>query len=248
MRERVKTIFGTQPIILVAAHGADDTNTALLTELVATHLNCFAVINQGFDRSEFVDVNKDLADCNRVNHCNEEVVFEEFLRPIIKFKDRILAKNVLANKNPLSGNFVKCQPVNIFHIHGCGDAVHKQAQEDVGVIIGYGLGSKKDSFSCKLWRKNLFVHLWRSNKTSSTGDAFEGIGGGKYAGRDSNNLNQYFIKHDVDSNVESMQLEFPYRSRKDDQAISQTAARLINIFNSYIKFMSFDIIPPSKLI
>ena len=84
MKERVGIIIGKNPVILVAPHGADDTNTDIITERVAKKADCYAVINRGFERADFVDVIKDKADCNKIDHCKQEVVYEEFLKPIIK--------------------------------------------------------------------------------------------------------------------------------------------------------------------
>lgn len=255
MRERVSTIIGKNPVILVAPHGADDTNTALLTEIASQKIDCYAVINRGFERADYVDVNKDIADCNRINHCKEEVVFDEFLKPIIKFQNKILQKSLQINNlhrmlninNQLNKEkYLSSYPVHIFHIHGCGDSVHKIANERVGVIIGYGSGLKKDSHTCETWRKNLFVDLWRKN--SRSGDAFEGKGGGKYAGRDSNNLNQYFRKHEVVWEVQSMQLEFPYSSRNTPEETEKTANFLADLISNYITFHSWSLRPNPKFI
>jgi hypothetical protein len=258
MKERVSTIVGQRPIILVAPHGADDTNTDILTELTAKTINCYAVINRGFERADSVDVNKDKADCNKITHCKQDVVFEEFLKPILKFKDRIIQKSILANRssNNFYGNIPLTDPVSLFFIHGCGDIVHKEAGEKVALIVGYGRGTKKDSFSCDLWRKNLFVDFYRHfsfNKmhnqiTKDLGDVYEGRGGSRYAGRDSDNLNQYFRKHEMDTDVHSMQLEFPYSFRNSIEAVSETASLLANVLEKYNTFQNYKIEPLPKFI
>lgn len=234
MRERVNTRIGKTPVILVAPHGADDINTSLVVSYAAKILNCYAVMNNGFERSDIVDELKDKADCNRVDHCKSDVVFEEFLKPILKFKDNILKSyNFSINKNN------KKNIVNIFYIHGCGDAVHKNAGAKVSVIAGYGLGTKKDSLTCELWRKKLFLKEY-TKKISEVpyecvkGLVLEGKGGGKYAGRDSNNLNQYFRKHDTDLRVQSMQLEFPFSCRKTKTNSAETGHLLGLVIKDYI--------------
>jgi hypothetical protein len=249
MKERVSLIVGKLPIILVAPHGSDDTNTDILTEMVAKKTNSYAVINRGFERADIVDVNKDKADCNRINHCKEDVVYEEFLKPIIKFKNQIIGRSLFINKSrsaPFSGKYAVPDPVTLFFIHGCGDVVHKEAGERVSLIIGYGRGTKKDSFSCDLWRKNLFIDFYRHfNKDE---EVFEGRGGGRYAGRDSNNLNQYFRKHDLDWNIHSMQLEFPFSSRNCLENLTATAEVLTDTIKKYQTFEDYKIEPVSKFI
>jgi len=232
MRERVNTIIGKNPVILVAPHGADDTNTSIIATYAAKILNCYAVINNGFERADFVDETKDKADCNRVSHCKSDIVFEEFLKPILKFKNNILNSNkflIYKNKNV----------VNIFYIHGCGDAIHKNAGTKVSIVVGYGLGTKKDSLTCELWRKNLFLKEYSKKLSevsyeSAKGIVLEGKGGGQYAGRDSDNLNQYFRKHDMDLRVKSMQLEFPFSCRKTKINSSETGHLLGMVIKDYI--------------
>jgi hypothetical protein len=232
----------------VAPHGSDDTNTGLLTEVAAKHLDCFAVINQGFERADYVDVEKDIADCNKISHCKEDVVYDEFLKPLIKFKDRLIQKIFNGHLTKILNNasFTATDSVQIFYIHGCGNVVHKEANEPVGVIIGYGLGNKKDSLTCDVWRKNLLVDLW--NKYGTEGWAFQGKCGGKYAGRDSDNLNQYFRKHEIDLNVQSMQLEFPFCKRKTPEIAEETGKRLAVCLGHYLQHKCYEPMPRQKLI
>lgn len=245
MKERVSLVIGKNPIILVAPHGCDDNNTDIVVERAATILNCYAVINRGFDRSDDVDVNNDKANCNRCDHVKEDVVYEEFLKPIIKFKDQILKKVGGSSKgwgwNLPELNSPKCV---IFYIHGAGDKVHSTANEQVAAIVGYGLGTKKDSLTCELWRKNLLVDLYR--KYSNDGDIFEAKGGSRYAGRSTNNMNQYFRKHDLIPWVDCMQLEFPYSHRKTgSRAVlcSTMLAMVLEDFLSYDQGYTYEPLP-----
>jgi hypothetical protein len=236
MKERVSTFVGKRPIIIVAPHGADDTNSDLIAEHACKFLDCFAVINRGFERSDDVDVDKDKADCNKINHCKSEVVFEEFLKPILKFKDKITQGNVQFS---VQNKYLSKGLAHIFFIHGCGDIVHKEANEEVGVILGYGLGTKKDSLTCDIWRKNLFVDVYRN--LSRGGDVFEGRGGGRYAGRDSNNLNQYFRKHDLDTCVQAMQLEFPFSCRNTTNKAIDAAKLLSATITDYCRYNKYEL-------
>jgi len=242
MRERVNVIYGKQPILLVAPHGQDDHNTALMTEMAAINANAYAVINQGFERGENVDPNNDIADCNRVDHCQSEIVFDEFLKPLLKIKNQITKKW----NNYGWSNDEERQRLLVIYIHGAGDIVHKEAHEPVDVIVGYGLGTSKNSITCRAWRKNLFVDSWRNY--SDDGEVYEGAGTGRYAGRSSNNMNQYFIKHELDRNVESLQLEFPYSTRKTESQTTLTAMMLGMVLNDMMKIKEYDKQPAMKLI
>ncbi len=248
--ERVSTLLGKSPVILVCPHGADDTNTDVITEIAAQQLDCFAVINRGFERADDVDVDNDKADCNRIDHIKQDVVYDEFLRPLIRFEQRVNNKASTRQSYPFFaygfGSYAQPDPVHIFYIHGCGNLVHKEAGEPVEVILGYGLGIKKDSLTCDVWRKNVFVDLYR--KYATDGDVFEGKSGGRYAGRDSNNLNQYFRKHENKPWVHSMQLEFPYSTRNDRTAAVQTAIKLSVVVKDYLAYTQYDKEPSPKFI
>ena len=239
MRERVNVIFGKQPILIVAPHGPSDVNTILIAEAAAQAAETYAVINQGFERGEEVDIDKDIADCNRVDHCQEEIVIDEFMKPILKIREKILKKFNI-------GAYGSEQKMLVLYIHGAGDIVHKEANEQVDVIVGYGLGNEKNSITCKSWRKNLFVDMWR--KYSNKGDVYEGSGSGRYAGRSSNNMNQYFRKHVPDKNIESLQLEFPYSMRKSQSDAISTGSHLALVLLEMMKYTSYDKDPVTKLI
>jgi hypothetical protein len=62
--ERVSITSGKQPILIVSPHGYknDDENTATVAEAIASVLNCYAVINRGWERADDVDIFNDKAD------------------------------------------------------------------------------------------------------------------------------------------------------------------------------------------
>ena len=251
MRERVSVIQGKRPVILVAPHGADDTNTAVIAEQAAKQLDCYAVINRGFERSDTVDVDNDKANCNRIDHAKQEVVYDEFLRPILRIKDKLIQK--WYKSNPwYTGNPQDPVACVVFHVHGCGDLIHKEANEPVELVVGYGLGHKKDNLSCELWRKNCFVDIYRHYAQGChswvNGEVYEGKGGGKYAGRDSNNMNQYFRKHLNEPFVDSLQLEFPYSSRNTESRAVITAMLLSTVIQDMLQYTSYSVTPDQKLI
>ena len=244
MRERVYTRHGKKNVILVCPHGPDDNNTGEIARQAAQILDCWAVVNQGFERSKTVDSNNDQANCNRIDHILQPVVFEEFLKPILDFRHRIKNKIIIANKN---GDWFNHQArILVFHIHGVGNDIHKKANEPVELIVGYGLGKKKDSLTCDTWVKNCFVDAYRN--IADDGEVFEAIGGSNYAGRAANNLNQYFRKHESDPFVASMQLEFPFSARKNKKAAELTAAKLALAIEEVLSHSDYDRTPNPKFI
>lgn len=219
--ERVSVRRGNNPVIFVAPHGPDDNNTEFIAEMAAETCDGYYVINRGFERADVVDVDNDKANCNRIDHVQEDVVKDEFLVPIQKYVTQLEKK--LHNINPRHyWHWPYWQPHNdmskvrkpiIVHVHGCGNHVHNIAGQDVGVIIGYGLANKNNSITCEDWVRRMFVHEWRN--LSMHGDVFEGQGGGNYAGRGRQNMNQYYRLEEHNVGVDSFQLEFPFSTRKD---------------------------------
>lgn len=246
MRERVSVIKGRTPILLVAPHGGDDINTALLAEIAAKDLNCSAVINRGFERADTVDVDKDQANCNRIDHIKQSVVYEEFLQPIQKIVDKQVAKNynAVVYSYTINANFEdeEIYPMALFiaYIHGCGNLIHKQAGKAVEVVMGYGLGIKTDSLTCEEWRLNFLVHQYQTHGYFGGDSVFVGGGGSKFAGRDSNNLNQYYRKHQREQTVNSVQFEFPYSTRQNEIETEKTALNLAFVLKSMLLVNSFD--------
>jgi hypothetical protein len=247
MRERVFTRHGKKNVIIVAPHGADDTHTITVAKEAAEIADCWAVINQGFERAPNVDADNDQANCNRVDHVVQPVVCDEFLNPLLNFVTYIKRKSGMpVNHRGWFAPAGEREHILIFHIHGVGNAIHKLANETVDIVVGYGLGNKKDSLTCELWRKNLFVDICRNLATE--GDVFEASGGSNYAGRSANNLNQYFRKHDKDMMIESMQLEFPFSTRKTKKNAALAAAKLATAIEKVVLSTSYDHTPNPKFI
>jgi len=221
--QRVRNISGQSPIIIVAPHGyeGDDERTALISEEIANKLNAFAVINLGWERCNKVDFMQDKADCNNVIHCLEDVVREEFLEPIVRYKSKILAKHSM---------------VNIFYIHGMSNK-HRKISNDpkLDIVVGYGAGHP-NSFSCEDWKKNLFIYLLERNGIN----AYEGASGGYMSGWNKNNMNQLFRKWYYERNVQSMQIEIIHELRKTNGAAKYTAGLLAELIDETVKAKSFS--------
>lgn len=215
-RDRVSVIHGKKPIIIVCPHGADDTNTDVIAEACANSLDSYAVINRGFERSQVVDVLKDKADCNRVDHATEEIVYEEYLKPILNFVK--MSRQAHPNKN-----------VSIYYIHGFGNHVEKDTGRAIDIILGYGESERVNSYTCPIWKRNLFIDSYRAFRTS--GDVYIGKGGGKYAARASNNMTQYFRKQANNHNVDSIQIEIALRLRETTSQAELTGFTLSTVFS-----------------
>lgn len=203
--ERITTIKGDYPALIIVPHGHDDPNTPEVAEQIITELNCYGVINRGWERADSYDYYTDKANCNNVAHIHEDVVREEFLDPILEFKENIEERGHLPN---------------VFIIHGVGSNILKQAP-DLDFIIGYGAG-KPPSYTCEQWYKELFMEY-----LSKLGfHPYQGKAGGAYSARRSENLNQLFTSHYYDEMVASMQIEIAKQHRITKVASRQIGAEL----------------------
>jgi hypothetical protein len=214
MTERVSVIPGQGNVLLVVPHGSDDSWTSVIAEGCVAEMNCHAVINRGFERADHVDALNDKADCNKVSHVTEDVVYEEFLQPIKQIKERIVNRIV---RSALQQGTIPSLPTIpsralIFYIHGAGDIVHKKAGEQVSIIVGNGGDFVNSSLTCEMWRRDLFIYLTDA-EIGHLGKAYAADPRGNYAGRSNDNMNQFFRQHEPDKFVETMQLEIPHHLR-----------------------------------
>lgn len=226
-----------RPIVVVAPHGfdGDDERTSLITERIATNLNCHAVINRGWERSKQVDIFNDKADCNNINHCMHDVVKEEFLEAL----QRCVIKCIKPNNIALQNCF-------ILHIHGMSNK-HRTIAKDsnLDIVLGYGAGFP-NSYSCKKYHKDFLLN--RLHEVGFT--VYTGKKGGPMSGWSRNNLNQYYKKWYDTPMVNSAQIEIIYERRKDKSIANETADLLteaidgIDMIDSYenptsTKFLSY---------
>lgn len=214
--ERTIAFTGDTPLILVAPHGSDDIGTDVLTEKIADQLGAYAVINKRWRRAKKFDYWTDNADLNHVPHCLEDVVREEFLRPILNYKDEIIR------------DFGYCL---ILNIHGFGSL----PGDEIEVIIGYGDGDDP-SYTCNLELKDAFVTFLQDESIEAVHASR-----GPYAANTVNNLNQLFRFWYPDDLVDSMQLELSSSLRKRHKISTNLAdaiSKLIECDDSVIKTMS----------
>lgn len=232
MRERVLTIFRQTPVILVSPHFENDFINEISLE-IADQLNCSVIVNNGFEKTNLCDPINSKANCNLIDHCKQELVKEEFFDPFLKFCEKSLDGEKLktiwnsfwgkeySNPNPT---------IHVFHIHGCDDSICNSLNEDIYAIIGHGKGIKADSLTCESWRKDLFCQIL---KGLTKHKILEGESGSKYAARDANCINQYFRKHKLIREIQSMQITIPLFQRKK---VIETADTLSECISKYILF------------
>jgi hypothetical protein len=165
MEQRVSVTNGKTPFILIAPNGANDKNTDLLTEIAASKLNSYAVVNWGWERSSKIDYLGGKADCNNIDHCRD-IVYDEFLQPIIGFKNRILR-----DKNT----------VYQFIVQGVSG---NDLPPEIDIIVGDGAPNN----SCEEWIKKIFVYMANIEGLKT----HVAKSGSTLAGSKKTNLNQYF--------------------------------------------------------
>jgi len=222
--ERVSLVdIGKTPVLVVAPHAYefDDEQTGVIVTEIAQLTKGYAIINNGWKRSDQVDIFNDKADCNDVRHVHEDVVKQEFLDPIIRFKNRILREHPM---------------VLMFLIHGMANR-HRIIAGDsqMQMVIGCGNGNPP-SYSCEPWRKDVLMHLL----IQSGFHPYEGSKGGPMSGWARNNMNQLFRKWYNDQRVQSCQIEVIHELREDNDTAKLTASYLADAILSALNISSFN--------
>lgn len=210
--ERVSIIDGKKPVIYVAPHGAscDDVNTTLIAEILAETTSGYAVINRGWERAEDIDYKKEKANCNNVEHCHKDVIKEEFLDPLFRFKNRILKK---------------WARVFIIYLHGMSNNIQSTSGiDDLNYVVGWGNG-KPASHTCQKWVKDFIIYHLTVGDNCTVG---EGKAGGNYAAWSKKNMNQLFKKWYPDSEVDSIQIEIINKIRSS-RLLAETTAQILAI-------------------
>lgn len=230
MKERVEVIHGKLPIILVAPHGPNDCYTGELTKSCATSLDCNAIINWGFNRADNVDVLKDKADCNRIDHIRQDVLYEEFLSPLLDLR---LRTELAAKKSPNKKAYV-------YYLHGFGIQVEVANKSPVDLILGYGAAELNPCYTCPQWMVDMMIHVWNCQKTSSHNSVYCGGPGGKYSARNINNLCQYFLRHRGDHKINCLQIEISSRFRENANEAMWSGIDLANAFYKIYEEGQFD--------
>lgn len=201
--------------MIVAPHGGDHPNTALLAEMLAFGMGAFAVINRGWRKSSKVDQIRDLANCNDLRHIHEDVVREEFLDPILKYTNRI-------KKNH--------EKALILILRGCEHRPQPGAtNEFLDMVLGYGAGNPP-SHSCRMATKNSLINLLQQEGFG----VYEGAPGGIFAGKSKNSLNQLFVRRFPDNSVESIQMAIVDDMISDEGMVAMTSEGLVSALDALL--------------
>ncbi len=212
VRERVSVLYGRAPVILVAPHGFDDSYTDIMTEEATITCGGNAIINRGWERSSSVDVLNDKANCNSYEHCQHNVVKDEFFDPLERIQNQLLAKH---------------QTIFVFHIHGCGNNVRAQVSHPLHFVIGAGAG-KPNRLTCTSSALSLFAWIWKQ-----TGwEPGKAEIGSKFAGWGKDNLLQMWAN--CAPMIQAMQLEFVTATRSSKSSAETHGAVLGNMINTFM--------------
>lgn len=213
MLERVSTYIGDSPLLIYAPHGQDDDFTGDIAESMQQGLDCYAVINRGFKRGSTVDEANDIADCNRIDHLIEDVVYEEVLEPI---------ETYIADIN---NNYTT--PTQII-VHGASDKILDQVG-DCDLILGIGSGkSNRQTIPDRHLAAMLFCLSHLGGFSPYLAPA-----GSRYAGWSRNNYNQYCNFGSLDLNWFSAQFEIIKSLRTDQTTALEIANDLTNSLMAY---------------
>lgn len=234
MNERVSVREGKIPIIIIAPHGYDDPHTDIIAEQIAETLDCYAVINRGWERSSTVDVFEDKANCNNISHIHKDVVKDEFLDPIRRYTTR-LTKQIVKNSS------IFLQKVFILSIHGVSNTIRSVESQKIDIVLGYGAG-KPNSYTCELWKKNNLAFLLR--KKGRRMCVWEGRPGGAFAAWGKNNITQLYRKKYPENWIDSLQIEIvrspwrdtPNKARITGCIIANALLELLLVCNTHQKF------------
>lgn len=245
----IKLIPGKNPILLIAPHGMtkDDTNTDKLTKEMAKRLGCYAVINERYQRPHDVEDPKtkekskgpadpanNRYDLNNLDHLlNSKELTEDFLKPIIKFKDEI--KATAKNTKPL-----------VILVHGIDDdKISAHYGQDKDIVVGRGQfvkdpdkkadNGKTHRYTCKVTKSDKLIGLLAEAVPTGINAVYSHLtpsieAAKTYGGWDRRNLNQLFTFKDSaykDLAVQSIQLEIKKAGfRVPPENIESTAERL----------------------
>jgi hypothetical protein len=234
MDSRVTVREGSIPVLLIAPHGPDDKNTDILTEHMANKIDAYAVINWGWEKNNqnIVDCMEDFGNCNDLTHLHEEVIFEEFLKPILSYRHKIVYKHHIMYQ---------------YVIHGVGNDIRAKTNDfTTDIIVGNGIGTP-NRLSTPMWKRDAFIYL-AEKVGGMTTYAAEGK---SYAGWARNNLNQiwncWYNAPATKATSQSLQLELIYEARKNEETAKLYGEFLASVIKENYqvnKSKSEGLVPP----
>jgi len=236
----IEKIEGKNRILLIAPHAfpGDDNNTGMLTREIADKLECYAIINEKYQKPkkrkdkttgrwkpDQPDISKNIINLNRYNQVKTHLQ-KEFLEPVLNYTDRIIKDHGSALVLWIHG----IKDKNITSKVVDGDADNTQ------IVLGYGQGTP-DSFTVEKETLDALINLLKENGNKEI-NAVPAKKGKKYCGWDSNIMNQLFVsKKYALSKVQSIQLEID-RTLRNEKKIDETADILGNALSKLAKSSS----------
>lgn len=226
---RVTIEYGAKPYIIIAPHGyqGDDYNTSIISERIASILDCNVIINHGWQKSEIIDINHSKANCNNYYHMLD-VVKDEFLYPVLRTAESCVRRH---------GECI------VVWIHGISNNIRKLYNNDVDMIFGHGVGQKFNRLTCPIPMKEFVIHNLNKNGIK----CYDSAPGGNYSGFSKQNMNQIWTMHNINPLVKSFQLEIIKELREDDTISFLTADYIaeslknIKSYKSWTRPSSFTI-------
>jgi len=227
-KSRVTIQYGSKPYLLIAPHGyqGDDFNTGIITERIASVLNCNAIINHGWQKSDVLDIDNEKANCNNISHM-KDVVADEFLFPVLRTANAITKRNGICI---------------VVWIHGISNQIRQITNEkNLEIILGNGAGKHYNSYSCPLSLKEYVIYMLQKNGLK----CYDSASGGMYSGFSFNNMNQLWVRHYPDIKIHSFQLEIVKELREDETISLLTAEYMADSFKNMVNYKTW--IKPSSI-
>lgn len=215
--KRVNLQRGKRPIIVVAPHGyhSDDLNTEIITDVIASELQAYSIINTGWRRSSSVNVKMSEANLNSLTHCNVKDCYNEFLHPLLFFKDECIKLRSKAF---------------VFYIHGMSNKIRHKTKDKVDLVLGFGQGDPP-SYTCSSTYKNALVTRFREENFN----VYQAKSGGRFAAWNKDNLAQLWRKHFLDDRVMGVQIEIANIIRNDPKEAIHTALRMTRAIDKLMR-------------
>lgn len=236
--KEIEIINGKGDILLVAPHGVDDDddNTGALVRKMANELGCYAVINEAYrrndeDNGEKPDKENMVINCNSIKQV-EKHLKDEFLKPILYFKNRIVKAHGQALVLWIHG--INDENIDeeamAFYSIGKNEKVNRETLKNYQPLhMVLGVGQPRRNTASNKTIGELRTALSRDPKKCS---AFLAVDGSNYCGWSKDNMNQLFRSDDhTDDKAQSIQLEIKNTGFRDKGNIEKT----VNILTKALK-------------
>ncbi len=228
IEDNIKIIPGDTRILLIAPHGVmgDDDNTDILTFEVQKRLECYAIVNDVFQR--------DIRNFNSYSSISKHPEFIKTIKEVVETPRYTLVVWIHGIEDVNADKEAKAK-----------DSDFNGKPKDLHALVGYGQGpnpmvppkarADEDKKSSPTVRKktaeafrNLLIN--KDMPTILTRDKAK-----KYRGREPDNMNQWFLKEGYNfEQVESLQLEIRMTPTRLKKNIATTAEIIANTLSELV--------------